>query len=193
MERQTCTRGVSRGKPRNGVLGVNCSAIRALTHCPHTASHFTDGSHTRRLFRYGILSRRLRRPTPPAGLTACTALPPHSRPVRTSHPPLAPPALIHMPLSSAPNQTFFMLVLGATNACRAHAGDRHARVADYRDLGRQSPQSPPRRTHPTPFFSSPQRRPVWIVGGRNTERERSKRGKRCRQPTSTRAPRSRAA
>ena len=40
-------------------------------------------------------------------------------------------------------------------------GDRHARVADCWDLGRQSPQSPPRRTHPTPFFSSPQRRPVW--------------------------------
>ena len=178
--------GSEQGKTTEWCPWGNCSAIRALTHCPHTASHFTDGSHTRRLFRYGILSRRLRRPTPPAGLTACTALPPHSRPVSTSHPPLATPALIHMPLSSAPNQTFFMLVLGATNACRAHAGDRHARVADYRDLGRQSPQSPPRRTHPTPFFSSPQRRPVW-----KKYRTRAKQTWK-KMPKPTRAPRSRA-
>ena len=150
VEKQTCTRVVIRGKPGNGFLPTNGSSLRGELQCDpgtHSLDYFTDGSHTASLQIYCRGA--------PGGPSPQLASPParRSRPVSPPHPPLATPALIHMPLTSAPNQTFFMLVLGATNACRAHVGDRHARVTDCWDLGRQSSQSSPRA--PTPPPSSP--------------------------------------
>ena len=54
---------------------LQCDPSTHSLHCHRSRLHTLQMAVTRHLFRY-IVARRLRRPIPPAGLTACTALPP---------------------------------------------------------------------------------------------------------------------